>query len=93
MDTTKLLPVGSVVKLKEATKKLFVAGIAQESAEKKYDYIGMLYPEGFISDEYTFLFNHGDIAEIVFVGFVDAEHQVFRSNLNKLLNEGKAEED
>ena len=37
MDITKLLPVGSVIRLKDATKRLFVVGIAQESEGKHYD--------------------------------------------------------
>lgn len=87
MDITKLLPMGSVVKLKEATKKMFIVGIAQESQGKRYDYLGMLYPEGFIGNEYTFLFNHNDIDEVAFIGYIDTEHQVFRNNLNTLLTE------
>lgn len=87
MDITKLLPVGSVIRLKDATKRLFVVGIAQESQGKHFDYVGMLYPEGFISDEYTYLFNHNDIDEVVFVGYIDTEHQMFRSNLNVVLTE------
>lgn len=87
MDITKLLPVGSVVRLKDAAKRLLVVGIAQESQGQRYDYVGMLYPEGFISDEYTYLFNHQDIEEVAFIGFIDTEHQVFRSNLNLLLTE------
>ncbi len=87
MDITKLLPVGSVIRLKNATKRLFVVGIAQESQGKHYDYVGMLYPEGFISDEYTFLFNQEDIDEVVFIGFIDTEHQMFRSNLNTIITE------
>ena len=92
MDITKLLPVGSVIRLKDATKRLFVVGIAQESQGKHFDYVGMLYPEGFISDEYTYLFNHNDIEEIVFVGYIDTEHQMFRSNLNVVLTEQHADE-
>ena len=47
----------------------------------------MLYPEGFISNEYTYLFNHSDIEEVVFVGYIDTEHQMFRSNLNVVFAE------
>lgn len=92
MDITKLLPIGSVVRLKEAAKRLLVVGIAQESQGKRYDYIGLLYPEGFIGDEYTFLFNHDDIEEVAFIGYIDTEHQVFRGNLNTVLNETRQAE-
>lgn len=87
MDIAKLLPLGSVVRLKEAEKRLLVVGIVQESQGKRFDYMGMLYPEGFIGNEYTFLFNHEDIEEVDFIGFIDTEHQMFRSNVNVLMNE------
>lgn len=55
-----------------------------------YDYIGVLYPEGFISNEYNFLFNHEDINDVVFTGYNNPERESFvefmqqaYDNLNK----------
>ena len=76
----KLLPIGSVVLLKEGTKKLMIIGIKPVTAEKPdeiYDYIGVLYPEGFLSNEYNFLFNHADINDIVFTGYNNPEREDF----------------
>ena len=44
----QLLPNGSVVTLKGATKKLMTIGIEveMEGDEKTYDYIAIPYPEG-----------------------------------------------
>ena len=44
-----LLPIGSVVLLKDATKKLVIIGILQvnPSENKIYDYLGVPYPEGY----------------------------------------------
>lgn len=78
------LPVGSVVTLKEGTKKLMIFGIIQSiqgSDEKEYDYIGVPYPEGNIGQEYQYLFNHSDIEAIHFRGFEDVERQEFIFNL------------
>ncbi|WP_454638445.1 DUF4176 domain-containing protein [Bacillus mycoides] len=47
-----------------------------------YDYIGCFYPEGYINPEYTFVFNHEDIEEIIFVGFIDEEEEAFVGFLN-----------
>ena len=43
-----LLPIGSVVLLKDATKKLVIIGVLQVNAEqnKMYDYLAVPYPEG-----------------------------------------------
>ncbi len=47
-----------------------------------YDYIGCFYPEGYINPDYTFVFNHEDIEEIVFIGFIDEEEEAFVGLLN-----------
>ena len=71
----QLLPNGSVVTLKGATKKLMTIGIEveMEGDEKTYDYIAIPYPEGYIDSETMFLFMQEDIENVSFVGFVDAE--------------------
>ena len=73
----QLLPNGSVVTLKGATKKLM------EGDEKTYDYIAIPYPEGYIDSETMFLFMQEDIENVSFVGFVDAQLQVFRTALEE----------
>ena len=81
----QLLPNGSVVTLKGATKKLMTIGIEveMEGDEKTYDYIAVPYPEGYIDQETMFLFMQEDIENVSFVGFVDAEMQVFRTALEE----------
>lgn len=81
----QLLPNGSVVTLKGATKKLMTIGIEveMEGDEKTYDYIAIPYPEGYIDSETMFLFMQEDIENVSFVGFVDAEMQVFRTALEE----------
>lgn len=88
MNVNNLLAIGSVVLLKDANKKLMITGILQKNEETTYDYIGVLYPEGYIDAQTMFLFNHSDIVEICYLGFMGAEHQVFRNDLNNVL-EGK----
>lgn len=76
----KLLPIGSVVLLKEGTKKLMIIGIkpvTEELPEKVFDYIGVLYPEGYLSNEYNFLFNHEDINDVIFKGYHNPERDNF----------------
>ncbi|AXO91109.1 DUF4176 domain-containing protein [Bacillus cereus] len=81
----RLLPNGSIVLLKEGTKKIVIYGrkqILMVEEASMYDYIGCFYPEGYINPDYTFVFNHEDIEEIIFVGFVDEEEEVFVELLN-----------
>jgi len=78
-----LLPIGSVVLLKNAEKRLMIFGIRQTEGEsgREYDYIGVLYPEGNMGEKVRFLFDHDDIAEVVFVGYDDEERTGFLSRL------------
>lgn len=74
------LPIGSVVLLKNEVKKLMIVGILpikQGEPEVMYDYIGVLYPEGFVSNEFSFLFNHEDITDVIFEGYNNKERKEF----------------
>ena len=90
MDVKQLLPIGSVVLVKDANKKMMIIGILQTSDGVRYDYMAVLYPEGYLTQEHIYLFNQEDIAEICYFGFLGAEHQAFRSELSELLK--KADE-
>ncbi len=85
----ELLPVGSVVLLEGGEKRLMIYGILQLNAEdeSEYDYLGCLYPEGYINSDHTYMFNHKDIQKVEFIGFVDSEFQMFRSNLQNMLDQ------
>ncbi len=85
-----LLPIGSIVSLNNAKKKLMICGIkqqGQENPEREYDYLGVFYPEGNIGEEYKFLFDHTDIKEIIFRGFEDIERQTFIDRLETFYQE------
>lgn len=76
------LPIGSVVSLKNATKKLMVCGRVQAdqnaSTRKLYHYSGCLYPEGILDPNKIFLFNNEDIETIYYIGMQDGEEFSFR---------------
>jgi len=79
------LPIGSVVILKEGEEPLMICGRQQIHLETNtvYDYASYYYPEGSISDEYTFFFDHDDIDKILFTGYITDKETAFV----KLLNE------
>jgi len=85
----ELLPIGSVVMLEGGDKRLMIYGILQTNGENNtnYDYLGCLYPEGYIDIEHIFMFNHKDIIRIDHTGLADGEHQEFRTKLNEMLEE------
>lgn len=82
-NVRELLPIGSVVILKEAKKKVMVFGVKQgdKATGKEYDYIGVVYPEGTMGDGTQFFFNHEAIDKVFFRGFEDDERAAFIDKL------------
>ena len=87
MKIKELLPIGSIVLLKDGEKRLMISGIMQTDTggtQKNYDYMAVLYPEGHIGEGFQYLFNHEDINEIIFRGFEDAERVELLDKLTNL---------
>ncbi|MED1105095.1 DUF4176 domain-containing protein [Bacillus paramycoides] len=81
---SQLLPIGSIVILKEGTKKLMIFGRKQQvetDEVRKFDYMGCPYPEGYLNPDFTYLFNHNDIQEVVSTGYEDQEERTFQENV------------
>ena len=87
MIKEKYLPLGSVVLLKEAKKRLMITGfcVKPEEGEIVYDYIGCLYPEGVLSSKENPVFNHDQIERVFCYGCIDEEQKEFMNKLNELL--------
>lgn len=82
----ELLPIGSVVLLKGGTRKLAIIGVKPvrpEEPEKIYDYLGVLYPEGYLGGKSCFLFNHEDINDIIHYGYDNPERKSFLEYMEK----------
>lgn len=84
-----LLPVGSVVLLKDATKKLVIIGILQVNSNenKIYDYLGVPYPEGYVGADNNFLFDNTDINDVIFKGYENPERDIFIKAMERLYNQ------
>lgn len=84
MEIKELLPIGSVVLLKNGQKKVMIFGVKQtdNATGKEYDYISVLYPEGNMGEAGQFLFNHEDVEQIFFRGYEDEEREEFIDKLD-----------
>lgn len=73
------LPLGSIVLLVNGEKRIMIYGRRQLAASNNepFDYVACLYPEGNVNEEFTYLFNHEDIREVVHRGFTDEEDNEF----------------
>lgn len=86
----KYLPIGTVVLLKTATKRLMITGYCSakpEEPNKVYDYVGLLFPEGNLAGDEVALFNHEQIEKISHMGLVDEEFKVLEKNIKDALVE------
>ncbi len=85
----RLLPLGSVVLVKNAKKRVMITGRIQARAgdDTVYDYSGCRYPEGLLAPGQLLFFNHDAIEQLFFVGFQDEEELAFRTQKLALLGE------
>lgn len=88
----KYLPIGTVVLLKNAIKRIMITGFCSreknDSESKIYDYCGCLYPEGSLTSDKALLFDHSQIDKIYHIGLSnDDEEKKFKKNLKLAMEE------
>lgn len=82
-------PIGTVVLLKGANKKIMIIGIGQKQVDtdKLWDYAGCVFPEGYLSPDKVFLFNHEQIEQVYMIGYQDKEQLEFLAKVNAYMNQ------
>ncbi|MBQ6539373.1 MAG: DUF4176 domain-containing protein [Bacilli bacterium] len=88
----EFLPLGSVVLLKEASKKIMIVGFLTSRMDDEstvYDYAGCLFPEGILTSDESLLFNEEDIEEVIARGYENDEVKEFNSKLKEILKKGE----
>ena len=90
-----LLPIGSVVLLKGANKRVMILSRIQAPADTGviYDYASCPYPEGIVDPENIIFFNRDDIERVYFIGFQDPEELQYREQVLAPLGELYVNED
>lgn len=84
----KFLPLGTIVLLKNGSKRIMINGfcaVDPNKPEKMFDYSGVLFPEGALSSDQALLFDHEQIERIDHIGLEDDEEKKFKIKLNMLL--------
>lgn len=83
----KYLPIGTVVTLKNATKRIMIIGYLPMTKDKQiFDYSACTYPEGVVTSDKTLAFNHSQIDKINFNGLEDNEYVEFTNKLTKMVS-------
>ena len=82
-----LLPIGTVVLLKNSEKRLMIVGVCQKEVGEKetiWDYAGCLYPEGYLGADKVYLFNNEQIERIFALGYQDEEQFAFKQKIDQI---------
>lgn len=85
-----VLPIGTVVLLKNADKRLMIIGYQRKllsEPDSIFDYCGCTYPEGFMSANETAVFNHDQIDRIIAVGLQNPQQIKFAEKLKTWIAE------
>lgn len=85
-----LLPIGSVVLLKDSTRKVMIIGVCQRGGsdpDKIWDYTGVIFPEGFLAPDKMFMFNNEQIEQIFALGYQDAEQMAFKAKADAAIKD------
>lgn len=84
-----VLPIGSVIYLKNGYEKMVVLrrGIQVKYKDQSYffDYAGSLYPNG----EEIYYFNDDNIEKVIFRGYIGDEEKQFEKIYDDLKNDGE----
>lgn len=82
----KYLPIGTVVTLKEGTKKIMIIGYCPiNDKNQMYDYSACPFPEGVINPNRIVAFNHNNIEMIYQKGIENEEYVKFNKSLNDIV--------
>lgn len=78
------LPVGTIVLLKNAKKRVMISGyckITIGEITKVWDYCGYIYPEGLVEKEDILTFDDEDIDKVCYLGLNNEEYREYEKGL------------
>ena len=101
-ENKRFLPIGTVVLLKNGKRKLMITSYCimpngdvydkngkVENVPKMFEYGACFYPEGMVTSDQLFAFNHDQIDKVCFKGYETEDSKELSTVLNKGLEELK----
>lgn len=88
MPETNLLPLGTIVKLKDhEVLDFMIIGYypVKEDTRQLFEYSSLLYPQGFLNQGQIFMFNSEDIEGVAFKGYSDEESEEYRDGIEGMI--------
>ncbi|MCR4640704.1 MAG: DUF4176 domain-containing protein [Lachnospiraceae bacterium] len=97
----ELLPIGTVVKMKNSAIPVMIAGylsVVTGKEDRIWDYSGFIFPNGYNSDEDILSFDHEQIEFVIAYGYRDIQEERFVAQVSEARQElreddGEDEED
>lgn len=85
-----ILPIGSIVKLKNGDVKLMILNRAplynKDGIIGYFDYSACIYPTGKVEDQ-VYFFNRENIDEIYFEGYKDEQEELFKEKYKEKMKD------
>lgn len=89
----RLLPIGSVVQLKNSTAYVMIAGyypIGPSRPEYVWDYSGFQFPLGYVKNDEVYCFDQEQIEAVLALGYQDREQIEFARTMEKAAEQIKS---
>lgn len=90
-----LLPIGSVVVLKNTEQKVMIMGLfplVGDNGERMCDYSAVIHPYGYVDRDNIFAFDQEDIEEVCQVGYMDDNYFMVYDRANEIYRKVKSGE-
>ena len=84
-----LLPIGSIVRLRQTEKLIMIIGTWQVGGSEEttiYDYAGVTYPEGYINRDILLGFGREEVTEVLYVGYMDTIQHFYMERLEPIMD-------
>ncbi|MBR6770726.1 MAG: DUF4176 domain-containing protein [Lachnospiraceae bacterium] len=88
----KLLPIGTIVMLKDSEPKVMITGycpIGESRPGYVWDYSGLIFPRGYKDANQILQFDKEQIDYVVAMGYQDEEQFAFIRNLDEVIEDLK----
>lgn len=88
MVIDNILPIGTVVQLKNYDVRVIIAGycsVTEKSPDYTWDYSGFVFPIGYLGEDSIVSFDTEEIQQIITYGFQDEEQIRYMEDLKQVL--------
>ena len=87
----ELLPIGSLVILENISKPVMILSYLPEHKGRVFDYLGVFYPVGLVSNKSAMIFNQSGIEKLIVKGYEDEDCRKFLPTIPLAVSEMIAE--